>query len=150
MKNKNLIANICLASIGVLALIFLALPHLGGLFAISGYNCFEFLSSLGMMDFRTAIIYIAPLVILIAGLVILAFSALNILGNLNIIKSETLLKVSRILNLIASIVLTLFAVLAFVFIITYEASLGAGLIINLVLGVVAIVGSALVLVWNKK
>lgn len=147
MKNKSLITNICLSVVSVLVLVFLALPFLG---QISGYDFLQLLQYLGQMDFGTALVYIAPLFMLIASIVLLIFSVLNLLGDLNVIKSEKLLKVSRIVSLVAAIVLAVFVLLAFILILAKEATPAYALIISLILGIAALAGSILICVWNKK
>lgn len=146
MKNKSLISNICLSAASVLILVFLALPFVGN---VAGYNYLQAIKYIGGANIEIALIYIAPLFIMIASIVLLVFSILNILGNVNVIKSEKLLKASRIINLVAAIILTVFAVLAFVLIFALGATPAYGLIINVVLSIVALVASILTFVWKK-
>lgn len=147
MKNKSLISNICLISLSVLVLIFLALPLIGG---ISGYQMLEALGYIGGAEFALVLVYIAPLFMLLASIVLLAFSIVNLLGTLNVIKSEKLLKISRIINLVAGIVLALFALVAFIIIFVEGGTPAYGLILNVIFAIAAIVFVSLELKWAKK
>lgn len=147
MKNKSLITNICLSVISVLVFVFLALPFIG---KISGYDLLQTLEYLGHMDAGVALVYIAPLFMIIASALVLVFSVLNILGDVKVIKNKTLLKVSRIVSLVATIILAVFALLAFIFILANEATPAYALIVCLVLGLVALACSILTSVWSKK
>lgn len=144
---KTMITNICLVALSVLAMIFLALPIAGG---ISGYDCLQLLGYLGEMDFGFALFYIAPLFILIASIALLVFSVLTLLINLNVIKNEKLLKVARIINLVAGIVIGVFAVLAFIILLVKGGSPAAGLILTLIAGIAAAVVAILEKVWSKQ
>lgn len=148
MKNKSLITNICIALLSALVIGFLALPYVEG---ISGYNCFDFLPYLSEgVDFDVALVYIAPLFMLIASAITLIFSVLGLLGDLNVIKSEKLLKIARLVNMIAAIVLVVFTLLAFILIFVLGSTPAYGLIINLVLTIVVVVAAVLNFVWSRK
>lgn len=147
MKNKSFIANICLSAFSVLAIVFLALPYFG---AASGFDTFKMLSYVTNMDFGEAMVFVAPLMMMIASILVLVFSVLNLLGNTKVLKSEKLLKVSRIIALVASIVLVLFALAGFVILLVYGTTPAYGLIINLVLAIATVVGTALVVAWKNK
>ncbi len=147
MKNKSLVANICLAVLSVLVIAFLALPYVG---VTSGYDTFEALRFLNGIGGGVAFVYIAPLFMLLAGLVLLVFSVLNILGDLNVIKSEKFLKISRVMALVAAVVVALFALIALICICVEGAEPAAGLIINLILALTTVAGTSLVFVWGRK
>lgn len=144
---KTMITNICLVALSVLAMIFLALPMAN---RASGYDCFQFLGYLGEMDFGYALFHIAPLFILLASIALLVFSVLTLLINLNVIKNEKLLKVARIINLVAGIVIGVFAVLAFILLLIKGGSPAVGLILTLIAGVAAAVVAILEKVWSKQ
>ncbi len=144
---KTMITNICLVALSVLAMIFLALPMAG---KMSGYDCFQFLGYLGEMDFGFALFYIAPLFILLASIALLVFSVLTLLINLNVIKNEKLLKVARIINLVAGIVIGVFAVLAFILLLVKGGSPAVGIILTLIAGIAAAVVAILEKRWSKE
>ena len=147
MKNKSLITNISLALLSVLVIAFLALPYVTPL---SGYDCFEGLQFLGDVPADIALIYIAPLFILLAAVVTLIFSVLGLLGDLNVVKSAKLLKAARVINLVAAIILAVFVLLGFILAFVVGAEPGVGLILNLVFALVILAGTVLNRVWNRK
>lgn len=147
MKNKSLITNICLSVASVLVLVFLALPFISN---ATGYDFFQMLEYLSYMDAGSAFVYISPLFMLIASVLVLVFSVLNILGDVNVIKNKTLLKISRIAALVSAIILAIFALVAFIMILAKEVSPAYGLIIVMILGLASVAASVLACVWNKK
>ncbi len=146
MNKKSLITNICLASVGVLALIFLALPYL---FA-SGYETLSVLGALAGAEIAEALVFIAPLFFLLSAIALIVFAGLGILCDTKVIKSEKLLKAVRIVNLVASIVFTLFALVAFLIIVILGAPFSIGLILNLLAAIGAIVVASLAFAWGRK
>lgn len=144
---KTLITNICLVALSAMVLVFLALPVVTG---FSGYECFQLLGYLGGMDFGLALFYVSPLIILISATVTLVASVLGLLVNLNVLKNEKLLKVARMVNLIAAAILGLFGVLAFVLLLANGGSPAVGIILVLISCVAATVCAVLEKVWTKK
>ena len=147
MKTKSLIVNILLAVLCLMMIIFLALPMVG---KMTGFDTFQTLSYLKYMGAGVAFIYVAPLFIMLASIVLLVFSVLNILGDVKVLKCEKFLKVSRIVALVASVIVALFALLAVIFIVAEGASPAVGLILNLIFAFATVAGTSLVLVWGKK
>ena len=147
MKNKSLIMSIVTAAAGLLGLVFLALPFVP---RTSGYNFFELLQYVGEMPFDYALLYLAPLFMFITSLLLLGFGIVNILGATKVIKNEKFVKVSKIIALVAASVFVLFAVFAFIWLIVKGNSIGAGLVLLLVVALAALVASILDLVWRKK
>jgi len=147
MKNKSLITNICLTALSVLVVVFLALPYVD---VLSGYDCFQGLQFLGHVPVDIALIYIAPLFMMLAAVITLIFSVLGLLGDLNVIKSAKLLKAARVVNLVAAIILAVFTLLAFILAFVVGASPAVGLILNLVFAIAILVGVILNRVWNRK
>lgn len=146
---KSLITKIVLVAASVLSIIFLALPFVS---EISGYDMFPALEIIGELfgaDFAFGLVYIAPLFILIGSIVMLVFSVLALLGEVNVIKNEKLVKVSETINFIVSIVLCALAALVAILILVKGASLGAGLILILLLAVAALVATILDKKWRK-
>lgn len=144
---KTMITNICLVALSVLAMVFLALPIAG---RTTGYDCFQLLGYLGEMNFGSMLLFLSPLFILIASIALLVFSVLTLLVNLNVIKNEKLLKVARVINLVAGIVMGAFAVLAFILLLVEGGSPAVGIILLLLAGIAAAVVAILEKVWSKK
>lgn len=146
---KSLVTKIILVAASVLSIAFLALPILPG---ISGYDLFPALQIIGELfgaDFAIGLVYIAPVLILIAALVLLVFSVLALLGEVNVIKNEKLVRVSARINFIVSIVLCAIAALTALLILIKGAGLGAGLILIVLLAVAALVATILDKKWRK-
>ena len=151
MKNKKMFTNIALIGLSVLAIIFLALPYVGGaLTSISGYNCFDALKFVGNMEFKLAVVYITPLVVLIASLLILISSVLKSLADSKVIKCKSLPKVLKVINVIASIVFVISAIVAFICALILKVKLGVGIILILVIAILSIITSILNAKWSKK
>lgn len=146
MNKKSLITNICLASLGVLTLVFLALPYMG----VSGYDTLSVLGLLGGADVAEAMIFIAPLFFLLAAITVIAFATVGILCDTSVIKSEKLLKAARIVNLVASIVFVAFALAAFMICIILAGTITVGIILNLIAAIGATVVASLAFAWGRK
>lgn len=147
---KSLITKIILVAASVLSLIFLALPFMP---EASGFDFLQVLQIIGDAfgaDFLVAIYYLAPLLILIASVVLIVFSILALLGELNVIKNEKLLNVSAKINFIVSIVLCVVAAVAFVLALIKSIGIGVGLILILVIAVAALVSTILEKKWSKE
>lgn len=145
---KSLITKIILVAASVLSLVFLALGFVEG---VSGY---QLLSNISVpfkfgADFWTILVYLLPLIILLASIVLLVFSVLALLGELNVIKSEKLLAVSAKINFIVSIVLCAITAAAFLIILIKGYGLAVGCILLLVLAVAALVATILEKKWSK-
>lgn len=147
MKNKSLITNSCLIGLSTLVLIFLALP---AVFSLSGYNCLEGLGYIGGAYVTETLVYISPLFMLLGAIVLLAFSIIALLGNVNVIKNDKFLKAARIINLVATCVIALFAFIAFICLLVEGATPGIGLILNLIFSIGAVACASLTVAWDKK
>lgn len=146
---KSLITKIVLVAASALALVFLALPYISG---ISGFDFFKSFGEVGYIfkrDFMLGVLFLTPLFVLLATLVLLVFSVLALLGELNVLKNEKFLKVAAKINFIASIVLCAFIALAFLLILIKDAGLGVGCVLILLLAAAALVTTILDKKWNK-
>ena len=133
---KTLITKIALVVASALSLVFLALAYVEG---VSGYDLLSNVNAAFQFgDFATILIYLAPLFILIAAIVLFIFSILALLGELNVIKNEKLLKVSAKINFIVCIVLCAVALVGFVVALIkgYEVSVGSILLLIIAVGVI--------------
>ena len=151
--NKNLITKIGLVAAGVLTPILLACIYFATKFGSgTGYDTFEYVPHLGDLGatFTQAVIYIAPMLMLITGLLLLVSAVLTLLAQLNVIKSEKLAKVLRVVNMVLAIVLTVLAVFAFIFMLVEKLTPGVGLYFLLLTGALAIVCAVLDRAWSKK
>ena len=147
MKNKSLILNIALVAVSALVLVFLALPYC---IDANGYEFLEGIKYVGEMDFSSALIYVTPLILLISSILLLASSVLGLLGSVKVIKSEKLAKVIKIVNIVLTGIIAFFAVVAFIILLVKDfVSPQVGIILNLIVGVAALVASILDLVWKK-
>ena len=146
---KSLITKIILVAASALSLIFLALPFMPG---ASGFDFLQALRIIGDIfgaDFLIGVFYLTPLLILLATIVLLVFSIFALLGELNVLKSEKLLKVSAKICFILSIVLCAVVAVAFLLALIKGAGLGVGLILILLVAVAALVASILDRKWSK-
>lgn len=144
MKNKNLVINIIAVAFSALVFIFMALPFFGGmseyyLFQVVPY-CFE----IGRID--AILIYLSPVIVLIATLLCLGFGIVNLLGSLNKITSEKLLNASRKVVLITVAILLAYLLLSIIIMFANGILPQAGIILITVSAIAVLVTSIL----NKK
>ena len=144
---KSLIANICLTAVSALLLVFLALPFVEG---ISGYKLFEGLQLIGYMPFEYKLLYLSPVLTLVFAIIALAFAVVNLLGDLNVIKSEKFLKVARIIMVVVAAILAVVALVTVIIVAVNGFAPAVGLILILIATAAAVAGSVLQLIWNRK
>lgn len=134
MNKKGVILNSVIAGLGLFTIIFMALAYVSmGIVGMSGFN----LMSGGV----PALILIGSIFTLIAGLVMLGGGVLGLLCDANVIKSETVKKVFRIITLVAVIVAVVANIFVMIGLIIEQmiSMIGIGLILNLIISIGALV-----------
>lgn len=144
MKNKNLVINIIAVAFSALMLVFMALPFFVGASEYYLFQYVQYVFEIGSFDI--VIIYLSPVVTLIATLLCLGFGIVNLLGVLNKVKSEKLLNASRKVVFITAIVLLAYLVVSAIILLVNEATPQIGLILLVVSAIAILVTSIL----NKK
>lgn len=144
MKNKNLVTNIIAVASSALMLVFMAMPFFAGASEYYLFQTVQYVFEIGHFDI--AIIYLSPVVTLISSLLCLGFGIVNLLGVLNKIKSEKLLKASRIVVFVTSIVLLAYLVVSAIILFVREATPQIGLILLVAAAIAVLVTS----IMNKK
>lgn len=129
MNKKGVIFNSIVAGLGLFTIIFMALPYAS---IASGFD---------MMSAAGGVYTIGGVFTLIAGIVMLAGGIIGLLCDANVIKSETVKKVFRIITLVAVILATVASVLVLVMFIVdgIISVVGFGLILNLIFAIGALV-----------
>ena len=148
MKNKFLWINAGIAALCALIIGFLALEFVAGMTGYGFLQAFEVLRYID--DVTILFIYLAPLFILIFGILLLAAAAVNLLGELKVIKCAKLLKVFKIVKVALAGVIVFVALLTLIFTLVNEAALNVGFILIMVLALAGLAGAILDLVWKRK
>ena len=129
MNKKGVIFNSIVAGLGLFTIIFMAIPYAS---ILTGFN---------MMTYGDGLYVVGGIFTLIAGIVMLGAGVVGLLCDLNVIKSETLKKVFKIVVLVATIVAVVANVLVFIMFIAdgIISLVGAGLILNILAAAGALV-----------
>lgn len=143
MNKKKLILDSVVTGLGLLTIIFMALPY----FIASG---FDFLS----VGAEAPVVMIGALFTLLSGILMLGAGVVGILGDANVIKANGVKKAFSVVQLIA----TILAVVAFVLVMVGAlmispeifVAIGAGFILNIMIAIAALICGILAFKSAKK
>ncbi len=144
MNKKSLILNSIVAGLSVLFIAFMALPYAATAVAsVSGYDILQFLK---INSAETILLGLCVLLGLIAACLLVVSAGYAILRAANVVKTEKLDKVVKILNLVLTIILAALAIAVLVIVIVKMVvpsegtiGVGVGMIINTIISIGALV-----------